>query len=208
MIKLTKLLKERKQVGDVYHFTAILSIFKILDSNLLKSAWSTRNFSQGKMTGFNASISTTRDKNFSKSRLGTNQQIGGDDFAIMLDGNRMSDKYRSIPYNDAFNPEDTDINNKNYSDSYGDEMEQLWYGPEIEKGGIKNIKTYIKKIILTKSLINKLTFLPNATIGYFPKDFQAEYKDKWASNSSSTDRINDIINYIESMYNIPVETEK
>jgi hypothetical protein len=88
----------------------------------------------------------------------------------------------------------------------GDEKEQLWYGKEIEKGGISNIRNYIKKIILTKQFANKLSMIYDEDI--FPEEFKNEYQNKWSFETKPVDKINDIIKYIDDKYNIQTELEK
>jgi len=210
----TKLLKlfesiisERKQVGDVYHFTSSRSLFQILQTNRLKPTWGTRNFSMGKMTGFTRSISTTRDKNFSKYRLGTKSQIKGDDFVLVIDGTRMSDKYRTIAYDDSYDPSDYEEENRDLRKIFGDEMEQLWYGPKIEKDGITNIKDYIKKIIITKKFQKDLVNF-NYDDSMFDREFTDKYKKNWEYSTSPRDKFLQIQEFIKDKYNIDVELEK
>lgn len=78
---LNKTLGERKQVGNLYHFTDPVSIFLILDS--------------GKLVSDNRGyISFTRNKNFYKSsQLALNPVV-----ALIIDGDKLSDKYKITPY--------------------------------------------------------------------------------------------------------------
>jgi len=207
MIRLTELLNERKQVGDVYHFTSASRLYRILDANLLKSRWSTQYFSRGTLTGFTRSVSTTRDKYFAKTRAGLKSQIGGQDFALVLDGTKMSDRHRTMSYNDAYNPKDTEEENRESQAAFGDEMEQIWYGPEIEGDGIKNIKQYIKKIIITKKFQRDI-----ANYDYddtmFDKEFVQQFKKTWTYETTPQDKLQQLQEFIENKYNIPVEIEK
>jgi hypothetical protein len=82
---LNEIIKEGKQVGTVYHFTNLYAAIKILDTDLLKADSATRNI-QG------ITVSTTRNKTFSKQRLGQSLQISGDDVGFELDGNSMSNR--------------------------------------------------------------------------------------------------------------------
>jgi hypothetical protein len=81
MIKLLDLI-EAKQVGVLYHFTNENGIISILTTNTLKSS--------GKYTNH---ISTTRDKNGWMVGPTTEQY-----FRITLDGNKLSNKYKIVPY--------------------------------------------------------------------------------------------------------------
>jgi hypothetical protein len=210
MISLIEILKERKQVGDVYHFTAMKSLFNILDSNLLKSYHSTVSFSSGKMTGYQSSVSTTRDKNFIKSRYKRNTaaSIMGDSVALVLDGNAMSDRFKTIPYDDAYVPDQDPEDYERVKKAMGDEMEQLWYGPEIERGGINNIRKYIKRIIITKKFQNSLLNADFALYKTFSSEFINQVGHAWSFETSPQLKLKQIQEFIETKYNIPVEIEK
>jgi hypothetical protein len=147
---LYEVLTERKQVGRVYHFTNLLAAGKILQSNLLKASHSTKNIS-GK------TISTTRDKNFSKQRLGDILQISGDDVKFELDGTKLSDRYEVKPYDDAFDVQDQEYDADD-KEHFGDEMEEVWFGKALESdSGFRNFKNYILSVIFTKKLQSHLS---------------------------------------------------
>jgi hypothetical protein len=83
MIKLVELLKEiteGKQVGDVYHFTSMDNLKKILKSKILIPS-KERKY-----------ISFTRNKNLATLE---NEKR---DVKITIDGNKLSTKYKIIPY--------------------------------------------------------------------------------------------------------------
>jgi len=83
MIKLVELLKEiteGKQVGDVYHFTSMANLKEILKSKILIPS-KERKY-----------ISFTRNKNL--ATLGNEKH----EVKITIDGNKLSTKYKIIPY--------------------------------------------------------------------------------------------------------------
>jgi hypothetical protein len=124
-------LNEAKQVGTVYHFTSISSALQIIADNKL-----------GKN---DTTISTTRDKNFVVSGP---RAVSGNEISFILDGDKLSERYKTTPY---------DYNNDNPGEEVGDEQEETIWGKRLEKqGGIKDIKSYIKGIILTKHFFHKI----------------------------------------------------
>jgi len=93
MIPFKNYINEAKQVGIVYHFTTILNGKSILEDNSLKSI---------DLLSYNsvlsgASISVTRDKNFHRRVHGTGVPS---DIRIALDGNKLSHKYKIVPFHD------------------------------------------------------------------------------------------------------------
>lgn len=128
---------ESKQVGDVYHFTSLSNFLQILADNKIKTG------DIYMFGGDNSTISTTRDKNFISRtfKSGEGNSISGDQIGIMLDGNKLSDKFKVRPYNYSYDQGDPRA---------GDEQEELFYGKKInQQGGIRNLNKYIKGIIFT-----------------------------------------------------------
>jgi hypothetical protein len=113
-----KVLNESKQVGTLYHFTDPYGFYQILESNTLKPA------------GNQKYISFTRNKNLF---LNPSLLSGGYYYCLVIDGNKLSNKYNIEPFNDPH--------------SVKDEFEERIVFP---KSGIyvDNIKQYIKKIII------------------------------------------------------------
>jgi hypothetical protein len=65
-----------------------------------------------------------------------------------------------MPYDDTYDKEEGDYDESD-RENFGDEMEEVWYGKQVERdGGIKNIKKYIKTIILTKKFQRNLAQNP------------------------------------------------
>ena len=134
MISFKTFYTEAKQVGILYHFTKISQLPKILNTNTI-----------GRNT--NGRVSLTRDKYFMKhQRIG----IGTKDACLVIDGDKLSTKYKIEPYNyfGGEEPGSNEIPFDNYEhtshkDTY-DEQEERTLKP------INNIKNYIIKIKLLK----------------------------------------------------------
>ncbi len=157
-------LKERKTVGTVYHFTGLDSLFKLLHDNKLKSSRNASSTSRWKDVEY---VSTTRDKNFvySRSKSLRTPAISAWDVALVLDGTKMSSKYRAVPHDDR-------ATNKGKSfaklSGMGDEMETTWIGKRLTKDeGITPIIPYIEKILLTKAGI--MRFISSSEYSPFPE---------------------------------------
>lgn len=130
-----KRINERKNYGDLYHFTSLLFLVLILDSNFLEGSgikwdYDRRDLDWGK--GYTHYISFTRDKRFI-DRTEKNLHSGGKS-GIVVDGESMSDRFKIRPFNYT------------HSDgAYSDESEESF----ILKGDrINNIRNYIKYLII------------------------------------------------------------
>lgn len=149
------ILNEGKQVGIVYHFTSLNSAIGIIEKNWLKAYKSTKNLGQ--------TVSTTRDKRFSKSRLNQTTSIMGDHICFVIDGNKMSNVYQVKPYDDTVYKDGT-VSEPD-REAFGDEQEEVWYGKRLEgDGGIKNFSNYVIKVILTRKLLNVMVDSPKKLI--------------------------------------------
>jgi hypothetical protein len=122
-LKFIQIINEAKQVGEIYHYTALANALKIINDNELFSSHADRGFS----------ISFTRDKYFlNKPRIG----LGGTDIAFVIDGNKLSNNYKINP-------------NKFTTDNVGNEQEERIQ--DIKK--ITNFKNYVKEVWIFKSRI-------------------------------------------------------
>jgi len=81
MIKLIDLLNEGKQVGPLYHYTTLMSVYNIVNQNVIRPS----------MNGF---VSFTRSKN---RDFGIAQ---GTDAMMAFDGDKLSNNYKITPYQD------------------------------------------------------------------------------------------------------------
>lgn len=108
------IIKEAKQVGVLYHITSISSLIKILNSN--------------KLLGAINGVSFTRNKLLYK----TATTLGGNQCQLIIDGNKLSEKYKIYSYKDSVS-------------SQSDESEET-----VNIRVIDNISKYILKIQLIK----------------------------------------------------------
>lgn len=83
-------LNEEKQVGIIYHYTNLWSLIDILKDDFLIPKSDDSNFKY---------VSFTRDKNFHKSKTRNSDGIGGTSVRIVIDGTKLSNKYKIEPYN-------------------------------------------------------------------------------------------------------------
>ena len=126
MIKLLDILKEAKQVGILYHYTRLDRLKNIIISNTLEA-------STPEDTGLThkdylgPAISFTRTK-YKPQSIVTNES----DAALVIDGNKLSNNYKLIPFQDSEIPDD--------------EMEERIYNKDIT-----NLNKYIIKVILYES---------------------------------------------------------
>jgi len=145
LTKLYQLLNERKHVGIVYHFTSFEALPRILQQDLI---W-------GKDR-----LSTTRDKLF---HIDPRRKIGSDmSIRIALDGDKMSDVYKSEPINAGHSMPGSD---------WGDEAEEMWSGDRFGDG-IRPASKYIKEIVFTKKFFEKDKYQVIKTLISYPNVFR------------------------------------
>ena len=116
MLKLKDLIFEAKQVGIIYHFTSIEALYRILETNKMKSNLGHISFSRNARLGYmNA------------------------DVRIVFDGNKMSNKFKFQPYmhgNPFYDDDPVQLRKM-----YGDEREET-----IKKSSISGILKYVKQV--------------------------------------------------------------
>ena len=123
MIKLINLLKEGKQAGTLYHWTNSESLLDILNNNVLQATYG----DYGKTTHKSISgpsISFTRSSNRYSFPIAEDA-----DCVLVLDGNKLSNNYKIIPYSEQ--------------DAEFDEMEERIYNKDII-----GLNKYIIKVIM------------------------------------------------------------
>ena len=195
-MKLLDIIKESKNIGDVYHFTSPRGILGILDSNLLKPSGA----------GFGGEfVSTTRDRNFVNTKRYEDKSITGHIFRITLDGNKISSRYKSKSHDDRYS-----YKTKQYIDStldYGDEMEERFLcGPK----GITNIKTYIKEISIPKNKFMPFDFkflirnLRQVSTSEIEQIIGMNYKDL-NIGTNPIELVNNIKTYFKTRLNVNIE---
>ena len=127
---------EAKQVGTLYHFTNLISLYSILTTNSLETYRTVDDNDNLKnsynLKGYLYYVSFTRNKNFYKiPQLNIDHPVS---CRMTIDGDKLSHKYKIYPI-DFFN---------DYDDEYNTEDEECIVTPSTE--GLDNIKNYILKI--------------------------------------------------------------
>ena len=141
MIKLIDLLNEGKQVGILYHWTDLKSLINIIKNNTLNAT----DPDYGKTTHADISgpsLSFTRTSNRYAFQLAEEA-----DAVLVIDGDKLSNNYKIIPYSD-FN-------------AFSDEMEERIYNKNVT-----NLDKYVIKVILYKSTPKIKSLLKEKNIPY------------------------------------------
>lgn len=202
-------LNESKQVGTVYHFCTLIGATKILNLNFLKASSTTYNFPKETYK----TISTTRDKFFINRRKESELSILGTEVGLVLDGNKMSTKYKVTPFDDRWDRQD-----KRLTRLYiGDEYEEVWWGDNINRdGGIKNIKKYIVKILFTKYLMMRIEkdnlpgfFMDDSEESRFQNRGKIDWSKmyNWTKDTTPETRLKDLISFFETNFDVKVEIQ-
>ena len=142
MIKLIDILNEGKQVGTLYHGTnSMNSFFEILNSDTLKTHCDvTSHYHKDYSENSRASISLTRAKS----------TADGYPIYFELDGNKISNNYKIIPFRDQFSLDgDENEDEYEYTKLNNNEFEERIYK------NITNLHKYIIKVVIKKALIEQ-----------------------------------------------------
>jgi hypothetical protein len=134
-------LDEAKQVGIIYHYTMLDRLKNIIESNTLESSYPEDTGSTHKDHSGPA-ISFTRTK-YKPQSIVTNESNA----ALVIDGNKLSNNYKLIPFQDSEIPDD--------------EMEERIYNKDIT-----NLNKYIIKVILYESNPEVESLLKEKNIPY------------------------------------------
>lgn len=126
---LKKLILERKNLGDLYHVLDYTKLLYVLKNNKIKS------YKAG-----NGKISLTRNKMLN-SYLGDSPQSM---FKLIIDGNKLSDKYRIKPFK--------------FFSRNGQGFEE--YEEQVNSYEITNVFSYIKGVVIIKERVEKLMRYP------------------------------------------------
>lgn len=186
-------LDEAKQLGDVYHFTNLNGLQGILQSNSFSgSSTEVDKFSKDfqsfrkKESDFKDKgieylnyFSTTRNKNLWKN----DPKIGGSLVRIKLDGNKLSNNYKFVPF--YYYSDEMDTNNVHPKISQDESEERINLGTKKE---IPNAKNYIKEIDIFLDKVGDNTRVLNLI-----KDLQIKYpqiKTLYKDKEMSVDEYN------------------
>jgi len=155
-------LEEAKQVGTLYHWTSLKSLANIIKTNTILPSHSGH--------GEYDWVSLTRSKD--KNQFGIAEAA---DCVIVLDGDKLSNKYKIEPYHDVETGEYDELtyfdDNGNAIGTIDDDGNIIRYGAfdEMEErlfGLIRNLDKYIIKVILYKSNPEVESLLKEKNIPY------------------------------------------
>jgi len=133
VIKFKAYFTEAKQLGILYHYTALITAYQLVTSNKL---------------GHGAYVSFTRDKRFHfhhRAAINTNQ------CRLVLDGDKLSENYKIRPFDYFMHDRDK----KGHQGTYDEQEERLKGGP------VKDLDNYLIKVQIFKSFLNYLLKFPN-----------------------------------------------
>lgn len=144
MVKLVKkeLVSEAKQVGKLYHVTTLDSLIQyIIPTDTLSSSGKYKNWMLGGRTDV---VSFTRDKRF-VVKTNTNE-MARVIYSFEVDGDKLSEKYRVLPYNDfAFNSDSGTLDLDTYNE---EELEK----EEVVVGKIHPFSKYVTGVRFSISI--------------------------------------------------------
>jgi hypothetical protein len=165
MIKLVNLLKEineGKQVGILYHWTKLKNLENIIKTNRLDTSHAGH--------GLFDYVSTTRSKD--KLQFGISEHS---DVALVLDGDKISNTYKIMPYHDLETEEYDDITVRDEDGNAigiaDDEGNIIRYGAfdemeELIVGNLYPLNKYLIKVILYKTTPEIESLLKEKNIPY------------------------------------------
>jgi hypothetical protein len=156
VINLKDILTEAKQVGILYHYTSVVGLKGILDSDEL---YVSSELYKGQELYY---VAFTRNKNF--HRKGANWGVKAD-YRITIDGNKLSNKYKIQPfaYIPGWNYEDSweydwledesESDRRDFFNSTGkyDEQEERIYFRN-RNSSVEDIKKYILAVDKVKDI--------------------------------------------------------
>ena len=181
--RLEKLIfNERKQVGTLYHICDAKAFIKyVLPKDQLKSSGEYTNH----LYGGHEWISFTRNKYYTLEH--DLSQYSGVFIRLVIDGDRLSDKYKIRAYNDA----QFDIDSGEFLDAdSGEDVPKYREQEEVVKGPINNISKYIKEIQIDVSDLKDTTLKALKSVATKLKSFNADvvYNNFMKRDQSSTVR--------------------
>lgn len=181
--RLEKLIfNERKQVGTLYHICDAKAFIKyVLPKDQLKSSGEYTNY----LYGGHEWISFTRSKYYTLEH--DLSQYSGVFIRLVVDGDRLSDKYKVRSYNDT--QFDRDTGEFLDADS-GEDVPKFREQEEAVKGPIINISKYIKEIQLDVSDLKDPTLKALKSVATKLKSFNVDvvYNNFMKRDQSSTVR--------------------
>lgn len=178
---LDEFINEGKQIGFLYHYTYLIHAIQIIDENVMK------------MGELHQSISFTRDKNFHKRSFIFRKE--GRDVRIVIDGDKLSQKYKVQPYN--------------YFSGWGNNSKLTakagGVGEDQSEETVLSDIHDIKKYIISIDLPSPDMYSGSITVrGKESNDWikalggDEPYKQKYVDIEDELDNVNDVKDYFES----------
>lgn len=128
---------EAKQVGILYHYTALFRLPRIIAENKL-------GFESAKYVSF------TRDKHFHKHYR---EGIEVEECRFVIDGDKLSENYRILPYNYFGDKSQTGIgpyaSSRPHQKTYDEQEERI-------SKQVTNLKNYVIKIQIFKKMLDRI----------------------------------------------------
>lgn len=208
MVKLIRrqVISEAKQAGTLYHVCNLNALANYIAPNdILKGSGKYKNWLLGGRTDI---VSFTRDKHFIVKTQENKKSHVLFDFEV--DGNKLSENHKIIPYNDLL----FDTDSGDMDDSFPVDPKYLEH-EEVVVGSIHPFSKYVKKVRFGVSItsFNDILLLVNSddfqTSSSYLKDFKTEYDpklvieddNKYVLNYPSYNSFTDSFNSILSLYN-------
>jgi hypothetical protein len=188
-----KILKEAKQRGTLYHYTDYDHLTKIIESNILKPLHTTI-LGKERYT-----VSTTRDKNFHEPE----REIQGTSIRLELNGDKISENYKILPYN-YFTQENNYYFNSSNNPARPKDTESEEAIITTEKGLI-NVKKYIELVTIfpdkeknayaAKRTFEIVEFLNLNNIPYYYEEFWQDTINQYKEEANAEKLINEALSF-------------
>lgn len=137
------IVKESRQRGMLYHYTSLRNLIAILKTNTMIGRRSSTIYKDTIPQWDEHYISFTRDKNLHLK----DPDLGKVNVRICIDGDKLSNNYRLIPYRDFT----TSMSDNNYRHESDESEERVVFGEK--RAWIDNLSKYIIRIDFAKDIV-------------------------------------------------------
>lgn len=173
-------LQERKQYGELYHYTHIRSLMNILSSDMIRAT-----------KAYDNTVSFTRDSKFHYYRR---PSIGGTQCRLIIDGERLSDNHAIEPYNDN---RSSDMTFKVTQHGYVESEERVF-------NDLKNVKRYLLGIDIFAQQVSCASIMAATSNDSKLGDFVGDTSHLEFAEPCPHDVLEKVKQYLEATYNVPV----
>ena len=136
-----QIIVEGKNIDNLYHITGLYGLYGIISDNFMRSHYSgSKNDINRNNNMYKWFISFSRTSNFQLYNWTTEKSYA----KIVIDGKKLSNKYKIEPFNFTWSK------NEYFNSTNKESEERIWF--KTSTNGIKNIKSYIKYIIINVNL--------------------------------------------------------